>query len=188
MNRMSVSFFKIHTRLITVVILALLAHHSKADGLLCNAHDFLGSIDTQGNARNVVVVGTTAYVSDGEAGLQIFDVSLPSSPVFLGAYSTPGYATEAAVVGNTAYVADKDQGLQIIDVSDLTSPILLGSWQTTFDASHVVVEGSRAYITETSTQNNTPFARIMDTESNLWSRCQWIQSIYPYTLRRTSHT
>ena len=40
----------------------------------------LGSIDTNGDYRDVVVVGTTVYVAAGYAGLKIIDVSDPTSP------------------------------------------------------------------------------------------------------------
>lgn len=43
-----------------------------------------GGFDTSGDARRVQVVGTLAYVADGEAGLQILDVGNPASPSRVG--------------------------------------------------------------------------------------------------------
>ena len=84
---------------------------------------FLGSYDTPGNATAVTVVGTIAYVADGQAGLQLIDVSTPGLPALLGTYNTPDQAFGVAVVGTTAYVADwQTGGLQIIDVSDPETP------------------------------------------------------------------
>ena len=40
----------------------------------------------------VTVVGTTAYVADGDSGLQVIDVSNPASPQIIGSVDTPGYA------------------------------------------------------------------------------------------------
>src|SRR5688500_692603 len=44
----------------------------------------LGSYDTPGDAYAVEVSGTRAYLADGLAGLKIFDISNPASPVLLG--------------------------------------------------------------------------------------------------------
>ena len=40
----------------------------------------IGSVDTPGAAFGVTVIGDTAYVADGGNGLQVIDVSNPSSP------------------------------------------------------------------------------------------------------------
>ncbi len=42
-----------------------------------------------GIVKDVVVVGNYAYVADGNAGLRIIDVSLPSAPIEVGFYDTP---------------------------------------------------------------------------------------------------
>jgi Ca2+-binding RTX toxin-like protein len=66
----------------------------------------------------VQVVGNYAYVADGDSGLQIIDISNPTTPTLKGNYDTSGYAQGVQVVGNYAYVADDASGLQIIDVSE----------------------------------------------------------------------
>ena len=99
----------------------------------------------------MTVVGTTAYVADYESGLQIIDVSSPSSPVLLGTYETTGLAQGVTVVGTTAYVADWEDwetGLQIIDVSSPGSPVLLGTYDTTGLALGVTVVGTTAYVAD----------------------------------------
>ncbi len=83
----------------------------------CVIPDLLGSYNTRGTARDVTVVGTTAYVADGASGLQILDVSDPANPVWLGAYNTPDIARGVTLLGTTAYVADGGSGLQILDVT-----------------------------------------------------------------------
>ncbi|MEI3650108.1 MAG: DUF4347 domain-containing protein [Dolichospermum lemmermannii FEM_B0920] len=77
-----------------------------------------GNYDTSGNAWGVQVVGNYAYVADGFSGLQIIDISNPSTPTLKGNYDTSGFAFGVQVVGNYVYVADGSSGLQIIDVSD----------------------------------------------------------------------
>lgn len=46
----------------------------------------------RGKARDVFVVGTTAYVAIGLGGLAIFDVSNPANPTRRGGYGTSGFA------------------------------------------------------------------------------------------------
>ena len=45
-------------------------------------------------------------MADGDAGLQVIDVSNPTNCVRVGGYDTSGYALGVAVSGNYAYVAD----------------------------------------------------------------------------------
>jgi len=92
------------------------------------------------------VVGTTAYVADWEAGLQILDVSNPTNVVHLGGYDTSGWALNVQVAGTTAYVADYDSGLQILDVSDPAKVVRLGGYYTRGNASGVQVVGTTAYV------------------------------------------
>jgi len=62
------------------------------------------------------VSGHYAYVADGEAGLQVIDVSDPANPRRVGGYDTPGRAVDVAVSGDYAYVADGNWGLQILRI------------------------------------------------------------------------
>jgi len=50
---------------------------------------------------------------DGEAGLQVIDVSNPADPVRLGGYDTSGSAQAVAVAGNRICVADWEKGLKV---------------------------------------------------------------------------
>ncbi|HQT96148.1 MAG TPA: hypothetical protein PK435_16090, partial [Thermoanaerobaculaceae bacterium] len=70
----------------------------------------------------VVVVGTVAYLADGDGGLVLVDVANPAVPMQLGAYDTAGIAWDVAVSGTLAYVADYDVGLTIIDVANPAAP------------------------------------------------------------------
>ncbi|MFN6125836.1 MAG: DUF4347 domain-containing protein, partial [Dolichospermum sp.] len=81
----------------------------------------VGNYDTSGIAYGVQVVGNYAYIGDWGSGLQIIDISNPTTPTLKGNYDTSGYALGVQVVGNYAYVGDFDSGLQIIDVSEFTN-------------------------------------------------------------------
>ncbi|OBQ32393.1 MAG: hypothetical protein AN487_22450, partial [Anabaena sp. CRKS33] len=94
------------------------------------APTLVGNYNTSGLAFGVQVVGNYAYVADYESGLQIIDISNPTTPTLKGNYDTSGYAQSVQVVGNYAYVADRDSGLQIIDISNPTNPTLKGNYDT----------------------------------------------------------
>ncbi|MBE12211.1 MAG: hypothetical protein CL744_01190 [Chloroflexi bacterium] len=56
-------------------------------------------------ANDVFVVNNLAYVTDSHDGLQIVDVSSPSTPLLLGGIETLGRAESVGVSENIAYVA-----------------------------------------------------------------------------------
>ncbi|MDD1422766.1 cadherin domain-containing protein, partial [Dolichospermum sp. ST_sed1] len=107
-----------------------------------------GNYDTSGVALGVQVVGNYAYVADDESGLQIIDISNPTTPILKGNYDTSDRAFGVQVVGNYAYVADGDSGLQIIDISNPTNPTLKGNYDTSGNAFGVQVVGNYAYVAD----------------------------------------
>ncbi|MFN7380787.1 MAG: DUF4347 domain-containing protein, partial [Dolichospermum sp.] len=112
------------------------------------APTLVGNYNTSGLAFGVQVVGNYAYVADYESGLQIIDISNPTTPTLKGNYDTSGYAQSVQVVGNYAYVADRDSGLQIIDISNPTNPTLKGNYDTSGEAQGVQVVGNYAYVAD----------------------------------------
>ena len=110
------------------------------------APTLVGNYDTSGLAYGVQVVGNYAYVADGGSGLQIIDISNPTTPTLKGNYDTSGSAVGVQVVGNYAYVADYYSGLQIIDISNPTTPTLKGNYDTSGYAWGVQVVGNYAYV------------------------------------------
>jgi hypothetical protein len=107
-----------------------------------------GSFDTPHNARGVYVSGDYAYIADYSSGLQIIDISTPSSPSLAGTYDTPGSARGVYASGDYAYVADYNSGLQIIDISTPSSPSLVGTYNTSGYAYGVYVSGNYAYVAD----------------------------------------
>jgi hypothetical protein len=117
------------------------------------AATLVGNYDTSGHARSVQVVGNYAYVADAFSGLQIIDISNPTTPTLKGNYDTSGCAWSVQVVGNYAYVADEYSGLQIIDISNPTTPTLKGNYDDKPDSSYggafgVQVVGNYAYVAD----------------------------------------
>jgi len=108
----------------------------------------VGSYDTPGYAREVVVSGDYAYVTDASAGLQIIDVTNPGAPAAVGSLGGLGDAHGLDVAGDYAYVTAYSSGnsLRVIDVSDPTNPAQVGSLPTPGFSWSVDVVGEYAYV------------------------------------------
>ena len=102
----------------------------------------VGSCDTPGTAIEVYIEGNYAYIADGNAGLQIIDITDKKNPNIVG--SSGGYAEDVYVEGNCAYIAG--DGLQIMDIADKKSPNIVGRCETPGGAHGVYVEGNYAYV------------------------------------------
>ena len=127
-------------------------------------YDFNGSSNFDSLSK-CVVVGNRLYAATSQ-GLQILDVSTPSTPTLLRSYGTPGWAYGVAVVNGLAYVADYEAGLRILDVSDpLSDPVkdkpsylnpwdkdyannLVGRYDTPGQARNVEIVGDYAYVAD----------------------------------------
>jgi hypothetical protein len=68
------------------------------------------------------LVGSRLFISDGPAGLLIFDVSNPAAPVRLGQLSLSTPVWDVAVSGTIAFLAGDASGLVIADISNPASP------------------------------------------------------------------
>lgn len=111
----------------------------------------VGQIDPLGNlvaslavSGGFLYVGTADTASRGDAGLHIFDVANPATPIELGFYRpTFGREVESiALAGPHAYVMSR--GLRVVDVSDPTNPVEIGFAATPLFGA-VVVAGGYAY-------------------------------------------
>jgi len=108
----------------------------------------LGEYRTPGDAADVYVSGSYAYVASGRSGLLLIDVSDPALPTLVGHYDTPGDARAVDVSGSYAYVADGRNGLLLIDVSDPASPMLVESYDTPGNTCDVHVNGDYIYVAD----------------------------------------
>ena len=117
------------------------SHYAEGDPVLKGLYDDF-------SVQNVYVSGNYAYITGSSLdyqdwGLQIIDVSNPSSPSLAGFYS--GVSGKVLVIGNYAYIGG-GSSLNIIDISNPTSPTLIGTYDSgslwDFD-----ISGKYAYIT-----------------------------------------
>lgn len=113
----------------------------------------LGSVDTPGNASALAIRDSVAYVADGQGGLQVIDISDPTSPSIIGSSDQAGLAGDIAVENSFAYVADQtrrtdgDNGLRIFDVTDPANPQLSSFLpvDSLFGISGLAVQGGKVY-------------------------------------------
>ena len=106
-----------------------------------------GACDTPGSAIAVAVSGNYAFISDGRySGLQVIDISSPTSPVIVGSIDTLSSNFGIAIYGDYAYVAAGSSGLQVVDITRPTSPVVVGSVKTPGYVSSVAVSGRYAYV------------------------------------------
>ena len=82
----------------------------------------------EGNfVRDILVDGKRAYLSQGNSGVNIVDVSSPQSPVVLQVLDTPGFAKTMALHDDLLFIADTHKGLFVIDVKDPEKALPVGS-------------------------------------------------------------
>ena len=84
------------------------------------------NIYTGGDAESLVALGNYLFVVDNKAGLQIIDVSNPSSPKIISNIATYGVQdAKITLSANNLYIA-YDEGLLIYDISKPSSPTFMG--------------------------------------------------------------
>lgn len=86
------------------------------------------SVELPGTAKDVIISGTTAYVTSYEGLLHSVDISDIAAPQLLATYTTNGSAWDVRVQDGRAYVADGFGGLEIVDLTIPTQPTLLGAY------------------------------------------------------------
>jgi RHS repeat-associated protein len=93
---------------------------------------------------SITISGDYAYLAC-LTGLEILDISNPSTPIFVGKYYNQYGVTDVAVSGNYAYVATT-YGVVIVDITDPTSPKGVGGYNASNKyVNEVAVSGNYAY-------------------------------------------
>jgi len=107
----------------------------------------LGAVGTPDIPLDVVRVGDSVAVADGESGVQVVNVSDPANPFIEGAINTPGYAVSLVARGNQLFVCDQTGGLRVILLQPSSFPTLR---ETYFPPSGILravdLSGDVAYI------------------------------------------
>ena len=95
---------------------------------------------------DLYVAGNYAYIAVGSEGLNIFDITNPSSLVLVGSYDGFSSSRAAVVKDNIAYVARLADGLSMIDISNLEYPVLIGQFETSGYTYDVEIKDSLAFL------------------------------------------
>jgi hypothetical protein len=72
----------------------------------------------EGIAYSGLVMGTTAYVPYGSAGMRILDVTNPGNMTELGHFTLGTNSRKVVIKDNIAFLADKSFGVFVLDISD----------------------------------------------------------------------
>lgn len=138
-------------RLVNVVTSPLQA--ISANGALSDICDLATSSSAAAFAADASASPSTAsggyaYVANGAAGLQIFDLGVPTAPRPIGSLPMLSMGTDLAVQGTRAYAADSVFGLQVVDLADPVAPRLAGISPTRGTLHGVAVDGRFAYVAD----------------------------------------
>jgi subtilisin-like proprotein convertase family protein len=97
----------------------------------------ISGVTLPGEANDIVIRDSQAFVAAGSAGLLILDITTPSNPQVLGSLDTDGYATGVAISGTLASVADGYAGVRLVNIADVTTPLPHATYNTPGYASKV---------------------------------------------------
>jgi hypothetical protein len=111
----------------------------------------VGTVDTPGRPRDIVVMRTTAYIADA-GSLQIIDVTDPQHPQALPSMNLDGSEARLALDGARLYVATENPSrLHVLDITTPQTPVLLGTADLIAPGgvqriTGLVVQGALAYV------------------------------------------
>ncbi|UCE65682.1 MAG: hypothetical protein JSU85_12590, partial [Candidatus Zixiibacteriota bacterium] len=111
---------------------------SGTGGLNVYDHD-LNPIDSRGLAagENCLEVKTAAgygFLSNGEHGITIIDISNPTDLKWISCYSSGGWVKSSAVSGNVLFLANW-QGIVAVDITDISNPFEISFIDTDYGSS-----------------------------------------------------
>ena len=148
----------------------------------------VGTCSLPANARGITVSESCAYIAADNAGLQVVDISDPSSPSILTAYDTSGNSHDIKISGDYAYMADYSGGLVVIDLMKPVNPTIVANSAATTGARDIKTFGNFAFIADDSSglkiiditepENISLTSDI--TECSLPSSNHGIEICYPY--------
>lgn len=107
--------------------------------------------DSYAQSSVIVVSDTYAYLPIGAGGLEILDVSDPTSPVYIadGSPNSGGSANGVTYRDGYAYIADGPNGLTIVDVGDPLNPSIVRYVDFGGHGLQVELFGDYAYVSGT---------------------------------------
>lgn len=100
-----------------------------------------------------IAYGVTSYlnvmfVSTGDPGVEVIDISSKSSPQYLSRYDSPGQAMKADLVYPYVFIADLGEGVTRAIFTDLDSLVYRGIYTTQALANDVAVSDNYLFVAE----------------------------------------
>jgi hypothetical protein len=102
--------------------------------------------DTYCRTWGVDALGSFAYITLGDSGLRIINVSDPVHPIETGFLQASGFAWRVLVEGNFAYLASSDS-LRVVNITNPANPFEVSSYGISHDVRDVVIVGNYLYMT-----------------------------------------
>lgn len=99
-----------------------------------------------GDPRGMVLGFPYCYISDGNAGLIVVDVSNPHHPIVVGQTEEFFGFARAAISGTLAVVSQNCDGIAIIDISDPTEPEIISNMETIRGAVQAAISGEYCFL------------------------------------------
>lgn len=91
---------------------------------------------------------TYAYVTHGETGFSIIDISDSLNPELATTFDTPGEAHDIYAAVNELWLADGSAGIQVIDIADKYNPQIIDNIPTPGEAYSITIYDGRAYVAD----------------------------------------
>lgn len=100
--------------------------------------------------NDLVLDGNRAFLSLGEGGLMIVDITDPSNPIITGVFQPGGSVNGVAINGNLAWITAGADGIWVLDVTNPTDPIIVNKIKTGQLAIDVDLSNGRAFLLNNS--------------------------------------
>lgn len=75
--------------------------------------------------EHIKISGNTAYFVERITGIEIVDISIPSTPVLLTTFKSPGSCYDIKIANDIAYIADGTSGVTVISVANPAQPYFI---------------------------------------------------------------
>jgi hypothetical protein len=121
-----------------------------------------GRYETQGYAQDVLKKGNLAYITQGEGGLLIADVSNPSNPVAVSTTTEDvrGYSTKILMKDSAVYIAAGSFGVTVVNVANPIHPVVTAYNTSMKPAKNLFILGE--YLFTAISETGVKIANISD--------------------------
>jgi hypothetical protein len=100
-----------------------------------------------GAPHNTIMIDNFVFLADTLDGVEVIDISDPTTPRFISSTSTGGYAWDLQIYMNQLFVVDFNEGLKIFDISDYGNLMEIGSYSGSSFSNLYITDNGLAYIT-----------------------------------------